>query len=150
MAFSLNSVNSGTLRVGSIGNTALTTDYTTASGITIGGVLAATGFAGSNNSFTFNVPDFTNGAVFPLFGTLNVTITNGTNPSSLSVTFAPKATQTVVTLTSVGVALKNRTEPKFSTAGSALSGTRYSDKASNSLYTGVAKTSKKLSLLAIG
>lgn len=98
------SINSGSVLANSTDNTVTTTGYTAATGLTIGGV-PMTSFAGSGNAYTFSVPALANGIVYPPMGSATATITDGTNAANLNVTFAPKATQGYVTLTSVTVAV---------------------------------------------
>jgi hypothetical protein len=97
----ISSINSGSVRVGSTGNTLVTANYASVTGLTIGGV-AATAIAGSGNNRTFNFPDYNIGGILPAFGTVSAVATDGTTPSNINVNFQPKSTQSYVTLTSVG------------------------------------------------
>lgn len=84
-----------------VASTLVTTTYPTATGITVDGK-AVTGFSGSANSYNYTIPTLTAGAIVPRCGVQNLTITDGTTPTSYYVEVLPSATQGYVTLTNNG------------------------------------------------
>jgi hypothetical protein len=79
---------------------ATTINMASATGLTIGGK-ATTSFSGSANTYTANMPDFSDGATYPSMGAQSAIITDGTNSPALAVSLQPKTTQAYVTLATV-------------------------------------------------
>lgn len=90
-------INSGSVRVGSTGNTIDTLNMTTLTGLTIGGK-AMTSLSATDGDGTFSAPSFVDGQTYALMGSRSAVATDATGSASKNVTLQPPTGWTVTTL----------------------------------------------------
>lgn len=93
----LDSINSGTVLVGSTGNTVNTTSMATLISLTVGGK-SATSLSATGGDGTFSMPSFVDGTTYSLMGSVTATANDGVNTADKTITLSPMTGFSYVTL----------------------------------------------------